>query len=604
MASSHASDAAGHRLEHLRFYSGAPRDFWPAFLHALAGHAGAVAGLILLRPEGQEWRVAATQGQAAEVPPTTIAALAEAAERDRFAFERLKEGELGLIALRLESGEDSQACVAVLITRGRVANLQAVCGQLLLVADTPRLYQNHRRLQQADAELGQFTGALDLLLLLNAQTRYLAAAMTFCNELATRFRAQRVSLGWKEGRYVRLHALSHAELFERKMEVVQRLEAAMEETLDQDEEILWPAPPESGAITRDHAAFAEAERSPHLLSLPIRIDGQAEGVVLLERTEPAFGEREVRALRLLCDQAARRLADLKENHGWFGRRWVRSWRRGLSRLVGPEHTWEKVGAASAALLLAVLVFVQIPFRVEAPFMIRTEELVQMPAPFDGYLESVAVRVGDEVTQGQTLLKLDSRDLHVEEAANTADLARYRAEADQAQSEQRIGEMRVAMQRAEQARAGLDLVRYRLSRTELKSPFAGVVVGGNELHERLGAPVKRGEVLLKVTRLDALYAELKVDERDAHEIQAQAGGEIAFASRPDLKFPIRVERLEPSAVSESNGNVFLVRARFGEAPGAWWRPGMTGLAKVDAGRRSILWVLTHRAIDFLRLKLWW
>jgi hypothetical protein len=31
--------------------------------------------------------------------------------------------------------------------------------------------------------------------------------------------------------------------------------------------------------------------------------------------------------------------------------------------------------------------------------------------------------------------------------------------------------------------------------------------------------------------------------------------------------------------------------------------MSGVAKVDAGDRSILWLLTHRLVDFIRLKLW-
>jgi hypothetical protein len=36
---------------------------------------------------------------------------------------------------------------------------------------------------------------------------------------------------------------------------------------------------------------------------------------------------------------------------------------------------------------------------------------------------------------------------------------------------------------------------------------------------------------------------------------------------------------------------------------WWRPGMTGVCKVDAGRRSLAWVWLHRSWEFVRLKLW-
>jgi hypothetical protein len=49
---------------------------------------------------------------------------------------------------------------------------------------------------------------------------------------------------------------------------------------------------------------------------------------------------------------------------------------------------------------------------------------------------------------------------------------------------------------------------------------------------------------------------------------------------------------------------MVRARLLESPEPWWRPGMTGLARIDAGRQNILWLMTRRAVDALRLKLWW
>jgi hypothetical protein len=32
--------------------------------------------------------------------------------------------------------------------------------------------------------------------------------------------------------------------------------------------------------------------------------------------------------------------------------------------------------------------------------------------------------------------------------------------------------------------------------------------------------------------------------------------------------------------------------------------MSGIAKINAGERSLLWIITHRTVDFLRLKLWW
>ncbi len=54
---------------------------------------------------------------------------------------------------------------------------------------------------------------------------------------------------------------------------------------------------------------------------------------------------------------------------------------------------------------------------------------------------------------------------------------------------------------------------------------------------------------------------------------------------------------------ARGQVQL-RVMLDQAPESWWRPGMTGLAQIDAGERRIFWIWTHRVVDSLRLKLWW
>jgi hypothetical protein len=51
------------------------------------------------------------------------------------------------------------------------------------------------------------------------------------------------------------------------------------------------------------------------------------------------------------------------------------------------------------------------------------------------------------------------------------------------------------------------------------------------------------------------------------------------------------------------NYFLARARVDAETQSWWRPGMGGTAKIDAGERSLLWVLTHRSLRFLQRALW-
>jgi len=64
-------------------------------------------------------------------------------------------------------------------------------------------------------------------------------------------------------------------------------------------------------------------------------------------------------------------------------------------------------------------------------------------------------------------------------------------------------------------------------------------------------------------------------------------------------------VEPAAETKKDGNVFLVRLHLdGDNQPQWWRPGMTGLCKLSTQKHSLFWILTHRTVDFLRMKLWW
>ena len=135
---------------------------------------------------------------------------------------------------------------------------------------------------------------------------------------------------------------------------------------------------------------------------------------------------------------------------------------------------------------------------------------------------------------------------------------------------------------------------------LTDTFAAV----RDLRDRLGSPVKTADVLMKVAQIDTLYAEAEINERDVHEILGKEAGEIAFVAQPKHTFPMRIATVEQAAMPKPDGNVFLVRCALEQRPESWWRPGMSGVCKIDVGRRSLWWILTHRTVDFLRLKLWW
>jgi len=606
------------QLAQTRKFTGPPSEFWPQFLSGCSRLIEAKAGVLLLKAEdGESWKrpsswpsggmqILRNYGIASRIERIADVSAEQGADWESIQTSG-KTGVKGLVlGVRLDLEEEKVVSVAVFFTEKHTeSDAEEYSTRLKLVADIPAVYQIGRMMRQARNDVIQFAEALDLMVLLNSEKRYMAAAMTFCNEVASRYRCPRVSLGWLRDKYVRVQAISHMERFEKKMDAVQTLETAMEEAFDQDEEIVWPKPRDNVSVARDHETLARVLGVRYIASIPIRLDDAPVGVLTCERAgeQEPFSEAEVRGLRLLCDQAVRRLGDLKRSDRWFGARMVASVRESLSRILGVENTFSKLMGLILCAALVVLLFGKLSYRIESSFILKTDDLVYLPAPFEGYIDQVPLQVGDRVNEGDVLLTFDIRELLLQESTAIANQIRYKREAQKARAQNALAEMKIALALEEQAKAQLELVRYRLNHAKLKAPFAGIVVEG-DLKELLGAPVRKGDVLFKVARIEKMYIELEVSERDIHELSAGMTGEIAFVSRPKLKFPILVERIDPVAVTKEAGNIFAVRGVFAGEVSGWWRPGMSGVSKIDAGKRNILWILTHRTIDFLRIFLWW
>jgi len=603
-------------LETLRRFKGHPGRFWPAFMEIASCTASARLGMLLVRDRRKGiwkkrsvWPVKESQYQSPEMFSMLSSVAGHTAKERTGSYSQRTalddETKILVLGIRLNLDEDDRDHIAVFI-------LDDISGQdeekiislLKLISDTPVIYQRGRTIEQTSNDAARFAGALDLMILLNAEKKYIAAAMTVVNEVSSRYRCSRVSLGWIESGYVRLQSISHMERFEKKMDIIQTLEAAMEEAFDQDEEILWPSNGQSTAVVRDHEIYSRGQGIQYMVSIPVRLDNEPLGVLTCERNDTPFSEEDVLDLRLLCDQAAARLGDLKEKDRWFGARMVRTVRNGLSGLFGVEHTLAKCTGLLISGLLLFALFGTSTYRIEAPFILKSDDVRYLPTPFEGYIDEVNVRPGERVEQGQLLLNIDTTELLLQESAAIANHVRYSREAEKARSENALAEMKISVALAEQAKAKLDLVRYHLSRADVRAPFSGIVVEG-DLAELQGVAINKGDVLFKISRLEEMYAELEVSESDIHEIAEGKTGEIAFVSQPQIKYPFRIEKINPVAIADSDmGNVFLVRCLFPEGMSDWWRPGMSGVAKINIGKRNILWLLTHRTVDFFRIHLWW
>jgi len=604
-------------LAFLPKFKGEPKAFWSIFIKGVSLLYKARRGFIMVKEtDSAVWTRAGVWPLDDNIDDRTSALLIRAQEMSAIAHDQgyfaaellgsLSGKKSGvMVAMRLEIDHTQSPSVVVLLLDNQsneaMSDLEIY---FKLVSQIPAIYQRNRFLQQAENDVVHLSNAMDMMLILNEQERYMGAAMGVCNELAARFDCVRVTIGWLEGGYVKVQAISHTEKFDDKMSVVQSLEMVMEEAFDQDEEILWPEPEKSDALARDHCLYSREQAVPFLLSIPLRLGSTSTGVIVCERVEVPFSQSQVRGLRVISDIVTRRLADLKLHDRWFGARWIARAKDQLGNFFKIQQTGAKLLGSLIFLFLVYAAVGTWVYRVEGPFILKSDDLVYLPAPFDGYIDEVNVHVGDVIKYGQLLLKMDNTELLLDRFSINSDISRYSREIEKARAQNSLADMRIAQAQRDQSLTTFKRIAYRLSNASIYAPFNGVVVEDGDLKQKRGASVRKGDILFKVSVLDKMYVQIDIKERDIHEIALGQVGKISFVSRPNEQFPFRIKSIEPVATPKEEGNVFRLRGETTMDDFAWWRPGMTGLARIDMGKRNIMWILSHRTVDFIRLWLWW
>jgi RND family efflux transporter MFP subunit len=430
-----------------------------------------------------------------------------------------------------------------------------------------------------------------------------AAATAVATELATHLACERVSLGFLHGREIRVEAISHSASFDARTKLIRDIAAAMEEAVDQEATLVYP-PPDPGVtdLSKAHAGLCEAQADGAVCTLLLSASGRVLGALTLEYPADRSPDREHVPL---CQQVAALVGPIldskRREERWIGWKVWDAVGRLASELFAPDRPGRKLVAGGVATLVLILTLVPATYRISAPA--RLEGTVQrvMVAATDGYIAESRTRAGDVVKQGEILGALDDMELKLERRkwlGRRAQVAKkYRA----ALARHDRAEVNIVLAQLEQADAEIALLDEQLLRTQLVAPFDGVVARG-DLSESLGSPVERGEVLFEVAPLDRYRIILEVDEREISDVELGQPGELTLSAIPGESLPLHVERITRVATSEDARNFFRVEAGLEKAPKRL-RPGMEGVGKIEAGRRSLLWIWTHSLFDWFRLWAW-
>jgi biotin carboxyl carrier protein len=311
---------------------------------------------------------------------------------------------------------------------------------------------------------------------------------------------------------------------------------------------------------------------------------------------------EIETVRLICDLCAPRLLDLRQSERWFGARAASQAREYMGSLLGPEHTWAKVGAVMVFLMAVFFTTAKGDYRINAAFAFEARHQQVVVAPFDTFTKSVSVEPGDRVEGGKTILgTLETSELRLKLAALKAEQLGYQKQMAASMRDRQTAEAQIAGAQSDKVAAEIRLIERKIDQAALIAPITGWVVS-EDLKQQIGAPVETGKILFEIASIDSLRAELYVPESSIANVAAGQTGELAAVGHPDQKVRFVIERITPIAEVVNHQNVFDVRARILEHL-EWMRPGMEGEARISAGKKSYLWIASHRLVNWLRMKLW-
>jgi multidrug efflux system membrane fusion protein len=272
-------------------------------------------------------------------------------------------------------------------------------------------------------------------------------------------------------------------------------------------------------------------------------------------------------------------------------------RRAWQRMTPAQRTRLVAGVAVAAILLAAVPW---PIAVGGDGQVLPASEVPVRAAVGGLVRDVSVRAGEKVTAGQPLARLEPEALGPRLAALRAEADRALYAGASAGDRRDAYAQRLAELEREGALARLSAAEGDESRTHLVSPLEGTVLTPG-LEELEGAWLEAGDVFCQVSSLDTLRVEVGVSEADVARVRPGQTIRLKVLAFPDRQFRGHVTEVgwQGEETEPGRPTVFKVVGRVAN-PDHALRSGMTGRARVDVGRDTVLARVLRGTWRWLRL----
>jgi multidrug resistance efflux pump len=246
-------------------------------------------------------------------------------------------------------------------------------------------------------------------------------------------------------------------------------------------------------------------------------------------------------------------------------------------------------------------------------VIRSGVISEVP----GRVDKVYARENQRVKKGDPIAQLDIRRLETELAQNEQERLRLLAEAERYRGGAQPDEAgaQVALIQARAAEQNSKKIQLDIAAATLRSPIDGVVLT-KDLDLRTGEFIQAGTLFAEVAALDDWVLQIDVPEKRIGRLETfvpKSGTpdplnvRYILYSQSALKLQTKLtshDQISAAAHPRETENVFVVSIgdlHLSEELKPALRPGLTGRASVEMGRRPLIFIWASRVWAWARLK---
>ena len=449
-------------------------------------------------------------------------------------------------------------------------------------------------------QLTQLTAITDLVCRLESTANQQQACQTLADQLKEHLSAKAAFIGLcgENSPACRLAAISHVTAFQSRDPRVTAAQNVLQEVIARGEMVSWPPAvnDERGGMMA-HRQYAAERNLIGIVSGPLHdAQGHLIGAWMVTFDEPrSQPQRSAEFLRAAEAPVAAALHVIGRAESGRVQQAIRS----VTRFARTQRALACLVVAAVAI---GLLCIPIPYRPRCDCTIEPVARRFVAVPFDGRLEKALVEPGDEVAEGDTLARMDSREVRWELAGTRADLHRAAKERAGHMATHESGRAEVARFEVDRLKMRTEMLENRNENLEIRSPIAGVVVSGS-WEDAEGVPLEVGHNLFEIAPLDHMIVEIAVAEDNFAHVRAGMPVSVRLDAYPLRKFAGTIERVHPRSELLDDENVFIAEVRIANEDGSL-RPGMHGAARIRGDWHTVGWILLRRPVSAVVSWLGW